>query len=117
MISSKVLKFENEYLCNLNSLLIQNGFEGKNHFNINLITPSFYVFVKTLTGKTITVVCEQSDTIENFKYLIQKFEGVPVDQQRLIYAGKQLEDNRTFADYNIKTRTILHMILRLRGGN
>ena len=83
----------------------------------NLKKISFLVFVKTLTGKTLTIICQPTDTIEHLKYLIQKFEGVPLDQQRLVYAGKQLEDNRTFADFNIQRLSTLFMVLRLRGGN
>ena len=79
-------------------------------------SPIIGLYIKTLAGKEFPIPMEPSDTIEEIKKIIEGIEGIPADQQRLIHKGRQLEDNRTLADYNIHRNEVLNLVLRLRGG-
>lgn len=108
------LLYKNKYIS-LSDLLV--SFEIKNGDIIELIDrKTFPIHIKTLTGKTVDINVAPFDNIEYIKSLYQDKEGVPPDQQRLIYNGVMLKDNKTIFDYKIEKESTLHLVLKLRGG-
>ena len=109
----ELLLFCQKYLTKKNSMIKDYDFDKNNNI-LQIVKCPFCVFVKTLFGGMEIIVCEPSNTIIEIKKMIQEQIDFPVDEQRLIHKGKQLEDNKTLADYNIKTLSIFHISLKLR---
>ena len=110
------LVFGGKQLEDGRSLADYNVVKDSTLFLVLRLRGGMQIFVKTLSGKSITVDVDPRDSVEALKAKIADREGVPADQQRLVFGGKQLEDGRSLADYNVVKDSNVFLVLRLRGG-
>ena len=108
------LIYKNKKL-NLDDLLVHSGIKDGDLIELKERNNTFPISVKTLAGKIIALNAESSDTVYYLKILIHLFEGIHPEQQRLIFERKQIEDEKTMADYKIQKESTLHLVLRLNG--
>ena len=109
------LVYNNKNL-DLGNLLVSSGIKNGDLIELKPRNNAFEVTIRTLTGKNIPLFLDSLDTVHNMQILVYLLEKIPPDQQRLIFEGKQLEPNKTLADCNIKKESVVHLVLRLRGG-
>ena len=109
------LVYNNKNL-DLGNLLVSSGIKNGDLIELKPRNNAFEVTIRTLTGKNIPLFLDSLDTVHNMQILVYLVEKIPPDQQRLIFEGKQLELNKTLADCNIKKESVVHLVLRLRGG-
>ena len=107
------LVYNNKNL-DLGKMLVSSGIKKGDVIELKPRNNIFEVTIKMLVGRSMTLYLDSSDSVHNMKYLILCREGYPIEQQRLIFNGKQLEDNKTLVDYNIQKGSIIHLVLKLR---